>query len=713
MDALQLSNRINEISRNADSCMSTLISMIDTDYQWMQDEYLGFIKSDSINSQKLLYVLNELRILYKVNEALKQVPIKHDSKEEFSISDDYTREMLLSQIKMTIEKLAENTREIRNVSTDSFDIEDEIEFEDTQHKIRGMRKKIRSYEELCAKLLLVIDQYLPIQFSQPEGKVFSSAVKDGQESSKATQTEKDFYQWMLTKGNLTEPDANKIIVNIHRIENLYKKLFKNARMLLPVPAENEIMEIITQLLSSTEYVDADSRRDHSFNDALNVFCQFIGVEVHDLQNNSITDTETIMEDKQSVLSSASITADEEKYLFQKAPEAKTVTEKQETVSETPKASFVPDETKPFVLKDAIIEIMTSDATEIIERRGYGGGFNNKTIFEILKEFYGQTINMFSITSLLMRDNAFVNVGKLHYTVDKNRFNTDEEELMSRISDRDIIQDDKPSVVQENSSAPLIHSSIEDSASDHDRAITTEPQTEPSAHHVKTEAETIVEAEQPSKQDHTSLKDAVLKVIWENREALEYRDGFGTYEVRTLLSKMGITADEHEIETVMENSSELDEIEDGYYVYYGEWQGNLVEASEPEDEIPDEPVEVETDEPKEDETSLVRMNPASDHSSVKLVINGREMNACHIQEALDRICEFAISCKPFAMARMADANISLNDRKVFYRQSVPVNGYHHLSNGLQVINIDSLLSLSEVTEELMTHCGIGNNIIKII
>ena len=68
---------------------------------------------------------------------------------------------------------------------------------------------------------------------------------------------------------------------------------------------------------------------------------------------------------------------------------------------------------------------------------------------------------------------------------------------------------------------------------------------------------------------------------------------------------------------------------------------------------------------------------------------------------------------FAMARMADANISLNDRKVFYRQSVPVNGYHHLSNGLQVINIDSLSSLSEVTEELMTHCGIGNNIIKII
>ena len=42
MDALQLSNRINEISRNADSCISTLISMIDVDHQWMQDKYLGF-----------------------------------------------------------------------------------------------------------------------------------------------------------------------------------------------------------------------------------------------------------------------------------------------------------------------------------------------------------------------------------------------------------------------------------------------------------------------------------------------------------------------------------------------------------------------------------------------------------------------------------------------------------------------------------------------
>ena len=284
-------------------------------------------------------------------------------------------------------------------------------------------------------------------------------------------------------------------------------------------------------------------------------------------------------------------------------------------------------TKPFVLKDAIIGIMQSDDPEILKHRGYGGGFNNKALSEILKNFYGQNINMFSITSLLMRDSTFVSVGKLHYVLDKNRMPIDEKELTSRISGRAIIQNDKPSFVQENSGVPLTNAPTETDAADPAHIGIAESKTEPSEQKEETEKKTPLEKEHPNKQDLRSLKDAVLKVIWDNREALEYRDGFGAYEVRTLLSKMGIAADEHEIETVMENSRELDEIEDGYYVYYGEWQGNLVEESEPEEETPDEPVEVETDEPKEDETALVSMNPASDHSSVKLVINGREMNAC--------------------------------------------------------------------------------------
>ena len=222
-----------------------------------------------------------------------------------------------------------------------------------------------------------------------------------------------------------------------------------------------------------------------------------------------------------------------------------------------------------------------------------------------------------------------------------------------------------------------------------------------------------EEEQLSERDFASLKEAVLKVIWENREALEYRDGFGTYEVRTLLLKMGIEADEKDIADVMENSRELDEIEDGYYVYYGEWQGKPEAVLEPEDVMPGASVEAEKTEQPDEETSLVSMNTASDRSSVKIVINGREIETYDIREAFDRICEFAISYNPFAMARIADADISLDDKKVFYRQPVPVNGYHDLSNGLQVINVDSLLALSEATRKLMIHCGIEDNMINII
>ena len=47
--------------------------------------------------------------MYKVSEALKQVPIKRDSKDELSNSDDHTREKLLSQIRMTSKKLLKTT----------------------------------------------------------------------------------------------------------------------------------------------------------------------------------------------------------------------------------------------------------------------------------------------------------------------------------------------------------------------------------------------------------------------------------------------------------------------------------------------------------------------------------------------------------------------------------------------------------------------------
>ena len=63
---------------------------------------------------------------------------------------------------------------------------------------------------------------------------------------------------------------------------------------------------------------------------------------------------------------------------------------------------------------------------------------------------------------------------------------------------------------------------------------------------------------------------ILSVIKDNSNSLEYRDGFGAYEVKTLLAKKNIIGiDEDEIELLMLESNDLKEIEEGYFVYKGE------------------------------------------------------------------------------------------------------------------------------------------------
>ena len=66
-----------------------------------------------------------------------------------------------------------------------------------------------------------------------------------------------------------------------------------------------------------------------------------------------------------------------------------------------------------------------------------------------------------------------------------------------------------------------------------------------------------------------------------------------------------------------------------------------------------------------------------------------------------------------MARIAKSDIALNGKKVFCRQPAPISGYEKLSNGLQVMRINSMSELETITEKVMKYCNIGNDMIEII
>lgn len=156
---------------------------------------------------------------------------------------------------------------------------------------------------------------------------------------------------------------------------------------------------------------------------------------------------------------------------------------------------------------------------------------------------------------------------------------------------------------------------------------------------------------------------------------------------------------------MSECPKLKEIENGYYVLSD--SENIFSDNEPNSlPIQEAPLTVT-------ETSAPQENIPTANGHIVLDINGKIISAYDYMDALKKICEFSINCKPFRMARIAGQGIQLNGNNVFYRKVVPVTGYDKLSNGLQVIKIDSLSKLQTITNEIKSYCQIDDDMVKII
>ena len=127
-------------------------------------------------------------------------------------------------------------------------------------------------------------------------------------------------------------------------------------------------------------------------------------------------------------------------------------------------------------------------------------------------------------------------------------------------------------------------------------------------------------------------------------------------------------------------------------------------------------EVRTDEKTESEITeqiqeQAEISPETRH--IVLQINGNTVRAYDYSDALNKVCEFAINCKPFEMANITRQYISLNEYNVFCRHAELIGGYNRLSNGLQVTKIGNISDLQKITNEIKKYCQIDDDMIKII
>lgn len=350
------------------------------------------------------------------------------------------------------------------------------------------------------------------------------------------------------------------------------------------------------------------------------------------------------------------------------------------------ATFNPDTTKPFALKDALIEILLTDAPQITKYHEHKGGISSKNLRELIKEYYGKSIGLFEISKLLMLDRTFQSVGRGCYILNEAMIPHEEAE----------------------------HEHIEHSMPEKAEPAKVEIETVQINHtHVTPEVQltdtSIVQTGENAAEDLTI--ESIIEVIKENSDNLQYEDGFGAYEVKTLLSHKGIpNASEEQIEALMSECSELQEIEDGYYV---------LSDDDSEDDTSVEQIVVMEDKSKVVEPKVSDTVPTetqeitADARHIVLKLNGNVIRAYDYSDALNKVCEFSINCKPFRMARIAGQAIQIHGNSVFYRKAVPVDGYNKLSNGLQIITINSLSDLQTITKEVQKYCQISDDMITII
>lgn len=524
--------------------------------------------------------------------------------------------------------------------------------------------------------------------SEPEQNVTGSEIKEtiNTDSSfeKTFTTDEEriakdrFIEWLTNVFGLAPATAQSYYSSIITSERIAREQNLKSQRLLSAQSYTEARETFNELLKCDAFVKMNATAHNSLTAGIRKLMSYILA--------------------MSATSAQEIT-----------PSLETTEHEQPSIIEnTVSASFTPDTTKPFALKDAVIEILLTDAPEITKYHEHKGGISSKNLRELINAYYGKTIGLFEISKLLMLDKTFQSVGKGCYIV--NEVAIPHSELEPKINENN---EPVEIVAEPVSNTDLLIA--------HEVTTIAEP-VKPMIELMPTDTQTVIHEETTADDtidtanENKLTIEPIITAMKENYDNLQYENGFGAYEVKTLLSQKGYNdLEEDEIGALMSDCSQLREIEDGYYTL-AEAEDTTETTVEVSDSVNNRTEDTVAEVAESPITSYALDKPQqvdTDARRIVLRLNGNVIRAYDYSDALNKVCEFSINCKPFKMARIAGQAIQIHGNSVFYRKSVPVDGYNRLSNGLQIITITTLSDLQTITAAVQKYCQIDDDMIAII
>ncbi len=716
-DDLKITPELNDSNEEeAENDILDFVHYIVNGYCQNRKEYLKFLSSEAVDVGELLSALNKARLMRKLcacsNEIIKAYNIEPNSEEYTPLTADELTEHIVNlaaKIKSTLDRL-------QIIYNNLYNIDDEEEYNKFQREIRGKRNKFRQYSVILKNLHDTVNGFVEITAqSSPVGlktleitlPAKSELVGAKHELNSNTHynpqlSEQAFFDWLISDGNISDSTARSCLYDIHSIEKIYQKLFGVRRNIYGAASIDDVKSIIENLINKAEYIDMNNQRHGRYTASLKKFAQFAGASADRVNNskslqqyqiktvdfnnpyayvkckplsftlnnkkyiveswrelylkflnllyndNKYTETlksligkslygnRTDFADKANsqklrvkveaaddffaegnlnapdlikhikcLLELCSIDSDkmiieyvvrnysaknnddverETSFDSQSKPQNPPIIEQVGNDTALNNTAFAPDASKPFVLKDAIAEILSSNSPDIAEYREYQNGISPKNLVVLIEKYYGKSISQFEVSTLLMSDNEFK-------YVEKGCF---------------VLRDTAVSDAKQNEEKSAVIS----------------------------KGDNVIVSEEKAENDN--------------------------------------------------------------YVFIGKTSAEDVENNSDKSEI---------------ETADVVSNGKANRVIIKL--DGNEITAYDYSDALNKACEFSISCKPFEMARISQRDIKLNGKDVFFRRANPVDGYSKLSNGLQLIEVNSLSDLQTITAEVRKFCRIPDDMITII
>lgn len=621
-------------------------------------KFLILLYTDNIYSETMKGLVGKSLYGRKIDFADKT--ILHDIRRPIRVSTNFFAEGNLSAI--NIIKHIKCLMELCSIANDNMIIEYNTQ-EKNIEAVEPTETSPNGYEQLSISKTpeeAVTDTMVS---DAPEKAITRNVVAQSAPTLSAVDDDKpennDFIEWLINNTGLASAMAKSYYSSVKTSERIAREQGLKSQRLFDADSYEEARETFSELLQCDAFVKMNTTAHNSLTAGVRKLLQYLdATKPEQVQVEQIPHEAPIIEDT--------------------------------SIEDTPTiASFAPDTTKPFVLKDAVIEILSSEAPEITKRREYKNGISSKSLRELLKEYYGKTIGLFEISKLLIMDKTFKSLGKGCYILNE-----------AMIPKKAEIDEIKPVITEVKKEEPI--------ETQTEQVYAEEP--------VNTGYTAISYTEQVADTaekapDQVLTIEQILEVIKENSGNLQYEDGFGAYEVKTLLFRKGIEdVSEEQIEDLMSECSELQQIEDGYYSLIGnESYGDT--ASESIVVVEDTLDNTNTD--TADDTEEQEIQHSDDNRRIVLRLNGNIVRAYDYSDALSKVCEFSINCKPFRMARIAGQGITLNGKNVFYRKAVPVDGYNKLSNGLQLAPINTISDLKTITSFIKKYCQIDDNMIAII